>query len=126
MESFPPYLQGTEWDVILVDSPMGGGGTNPGPGRMKPIFWTSQLLAPNGHAFVHDAERDIERRFSERHLGDGLGRRKVMETTSTLKGGWRQLAYFPPHDAIEAERPYTRPRVQAGCVCGAVRCMCGI
>ena len=86
---------------------------------MKPIFWASQLLAPNGHAFVHDAERDIERRFSERHLGDGLGRRKIMEATSTLKGGWRQLAYFPPHDTaamqasseatVEAARPGTQP-----------------
>ena len=26
MHSFPAYLKDTEWDVILVDAPMGGGG----------------------------------------------------------------------------------------------------
>ena len=95
MESFPPFLRGTQWDVILVDAPAGGGGAD-NAGRMKPIFWASRLLARDGHVFVHDAERPIERRFGERYLAQGLGRERVEETESTLRGGWRVLAYYPP------------------------------
>ena len=67
MEGFPAALANTSWDVIVVDGPAGGGG--PGnPGRMKPIYWASQLVAPAGHVFVHDIPRPIELAFSRAYL----------------------------------------------------------
>lgn len=77
MEAFPSYLKGTKWDTILVDAPPGGGGID-NPGRMKPIYWASQLINPGGHIFVHDMERTIELRFSQRYLVELQGRTKSM------------------------------------------------
>eukprot|EP00940_MAST-03C_sp_MAST-3C-sp2_P000001 g1.t1 len=86
MESFPDYLVGTKWDTILVDAPTGGGGAD-NPGRMKSIYWASQLVTPEGHVFVHDIPRDIENQFSQKYLTDALGRpRKTIG----------DLAHFPP------------------------------
>eukprot|EP00940_MAST-03C_sp_MAST-3C-sp2_P000018 g18.t1 len=86
MESFPEYLLGTKWDTILVDAPTGGGGAD-NPGRMKSIFWASQLVTSEGHVFVHDIPRDIENQFSKKYLTEALGRpRKTVG----------DLAHFPP------------------------------
>jgi len=91
MESFPSFLNNTSWDVILVDSPMGGGGTD-NPGRMKSIFWASQLITQNGHIFVHDISRDIENRFSKRYLEQKLGRLRIVIG---------DLAYFAPANGTQ-------------------------
>lgn len=91
MESFPSFLNKTSWDVILVDSPMGGGGTD-NPGRMKTIFWASQLITQNGHVFVHDISRNIENQFSKRYLEQKLGRLRI------LIG---DLAYFAPANGTQ-------------------------
>lgn len=90
MEGFPLYLKNTQWDVILVDSPMGGGGHD-NPGRMKSIYWASRIISPKGHLFVHDIGRDIENQFSRVYIERGLGRKR--ETVA-------DLAYFPPEKKI--------------------------
>jgi uncharacterized protein (TIGR01627 family) len=105
MQSFPAYLKDTEWDVILVDAPMGGGGPN-NPGRMKSIYWASQIIRGDGHVFVHDAERAIESRFSKRYLEDNLGRKPSLVDRGTL-GGQRKLVYFAPAEMVAKQEVVT-------------------
>jgi hypothetical protein len=94
MESFPPYLHGTLWDVILVDAPRGYN-DHRNPGRMKSIYWASQLIKPGGHVFVHDIPREIEDQFSRVYLEEKLGR-----TRSTI----HDLAYFAPKTRDGAQK----------------------
>lgn len=68
----PQELKDVTWDVILVDSPMGWGGPD-NPGRMTPIAWATNFVAPRGHVFVHDVDREIEAVFSRRWVRDKLG-----------------------------------------------------
>lgn len=59
----PPELEGTEWDVIVVDAPFG---YNDGcPGRSVPLHWTRQLMSPSTHVFVDDYERPLERAYAD-------------------------------------------------------------
>ncbi len=64
----PEEIRARQWDVILVDGPAGYDDEQ--PGRMKSIYAASQLVAPGGCVFVHDAERRAEQAFSSRYLGD--------------------------------------------------------
>ena len=65
----------TKRDVILVDGPKGDPdnfrkyGWEP-PGRMQSIYAASKLAAPGGDVLVHDCERQVERSYSERYLGN--------------------------------------------------------
>ncbi|KAL2456111.1 Glucuronoxylan 4-O-methyltransferase 2 [Abeliophyllum distichum] len=65
-------LLNIEWDVIMVDAPVGS--YNRGPGRMNAIY-TAGLLAKNREdgetdVFVHDIERKVEDTFSRAFLCD--------------------------------------------------------
>ncbi|MFM1877058.1 MAG: hypothetical protein RL266_2795 [Bacteroidota bacterium] len=54
---FPGDVSKLNWDVVFVDAPTGWGeGTT---GRMKSIY-AGRKLAPKGHVFVHDCEREVE------------------------------------------------------------------
>ncbi len=64
--SLPESIVKTRWDVILIDGP--GGDRDGTPGRMKSIYMASLLVSPNGHVFVHDSEREIEREYGNRFL----------------------------------------------------------
>ena len=87
-EDIPDYLKDTKWDVILVDGPMGFGGSD-NPGRMKSIYWASKMVVPNGHVFVHDIERHIEHEFSRRYLEKDLGWKRF-----DIAGSRGDLAHF--------------------------------
>lgn len=65
-EGIPKSISKQKWDVILVDAPNGWDGSC--PGRMKSIYWASQLVAPGGNVFVHDCDREIERAYCDRIL----------------------------------------------------------
>jgi uncharacterized protein (TIGR01627 family) len=65
--SLPERIVHKEWDVILVDGPAGWNDED--PGRMKSIYMASRLVAPDGHVFVHDCNRQIEQVYCDRFLG---------------------------------------------------------
>ena len=64
----PVAVSSRLWDVVLVDGPAGYDDDQ--PGRMKSIYMASRLVAPGGCVFVHDCDRQIEREYAERFLGD--------------------------------------------------------
>ncbi len=72
----PSRINGTRWDVILVDGPSGDlpgyrkrYGVEP-PGRMCSIYMSSRLVNKNGYVFVHDCNRIVERVYADRYLFD--------------------------------------------------------
>ena len=58
------------WDVVLVDAPQGYKESPEQKGRMSSIFMSAKLVAENGRIFVHDAERDVEKAYSDKYLRD--------------------------------------------------------
>jgi len=70
----PQDVRQTRWDVVLVDAPNGFVIADEHPrlgpihGRMQSIFAASQLAAPNGYIFVHDAQREVENACCEKLL----------------------------------------------------------
>jgi glucuronoxylan 4-O-methyltransferase len=74
----PPSITNTAWDVILVDAPAGY--EDRSPGRMKSIYMASVLVKNGGDVFVHDAERDIEREYASKYMGDGEIAGKIRST----------------------------------------------
>lgn len=62
----PEMVEGTRWDVILVDAPTGWSDAT--PGRMKSIYLASRLVATDGDVFVHDCDREVERAYCDRFL----------------------------------------------------------
>jgi hypothetical protein len=70
IRSMPEWLRHTEWNVIIIDGPMGYLPEH--PGRLQPIAWASQLA--NEHSqevdvFVHDSDRLLERLAGLRFFG---------------------------------------------------------
>ena len=63
-----------QWDVVLVDAPNGFVFADEHPrlgpihGRMQSILAASQLVAPQGYVFVHDAQRKVENACCEKFL----------------------------------------------------------
>lgn len=68
--ALPENLENEKFDVILVDGPRGHRFTEDQPGRMSSIYMASQLVGRGGYVFVHDAEREVERTYSSRYLGE--------------------------------------------------------
>lgn len=66
----PEKVKNEKFDVILVDGPRGHRYTEDQPGRMSSIFMASRLVGRNGYVFVHDAEREVERTYSSKYLGE--------------------------------------------------------
>lgn len=64
--ALPPFVRKIQWDVILVDAPLGWGES--APGRMKSIAAASRLVRNDGDVFVHDCDRPVEKNFSEKYL----------------------------------------------------------
>ena len=78
----PEDIRETEWDLILVDAPLGHGPPTPGspwentpgrpfkgPGRMSSIYEASRLVKKNGHVIVDDMGRHVEFLYSMNFLG---------------------------------------------------------
>jgi len=68
--TLPGKIKNEQFDVILVDGPRGHRFTEDQPGRMSSIYMASRLVGGDGYVFVHDAEREVERSYSSRYLGE--------------------------------------------------------
>jgi hypothetical protein len=65
--TLPNDVEKEEWDVILVDAPVGR--YDQTPGRMKSIFLSSRLVKNSGDIFVHDCNREVEDIYCNKFLG---------------------------------------------------------
>jgi hypothetical protein len=59
--------------VIVVDAPAGYANHfeltgREAPGRMKSIYMASKLVNKGGFVFVHDCDREVERRYATEYL----------------------------------------------------------
>ncbi len=68
MLELPQEIAGTKWDAIFVDGPAGH--DDEAPGRMKSIFTASKIIKNGGDVFIHDAEREVEKNYAARYLGE--------------------------------------------------------
>lgn len=66
--NIPSHIFQTSWDIIIVDGPMGYSPQK--PGRMKSIYMASILAKKGGFVFVHDLEREVEKNFCHKYLGE--------------------------------------------------------
>jgi hypothetical protein len=79
----PDGLGDGEWDVILVDAPVGVHGGS--AGRMKSIYMASVLKAGSSDVFVHDCCREVEQAYCDRYL---LPENLVEEAGTLRHYGW--------------------------------------
>lgn len=63
----------TDWQIVIVDAPPGGGKN--APGRLQSIYEASRLCAPGGKVFVHDVCRDAEAQACHKILVEKMGMR---------------------------------------------------
>jgi len=63
----PEQVQGDEFDFVLVDAPMGYLPTH--PGREESIAMAAKLCRRDGIVFVHDYNREPERKYCRSYLG---------------------------------------------------------
>ncbi|KAL6498425.1 hypothetical protein OROHE_026693 [Orobanche hederae] len=80
LRDLPREVYETEWDLIMVDAPIGFRNSL-SPGRMK-VIYTAGLLAKNRRdgetdVFVHDINRAVEDRFSRGFLCEAYRREEV-------------------------------------------------
>ncbi|KAL3641475.1 hypothetical protein CASFOL_016443 [Castilleja foliolosa] len=80
IKNLPNEVYETEWDLIMVDAPMGYNHSL-SPGRMK-VIYTAGLLAKNKKngetdVFVHDVNRAIEDKFSSAFLCEAYRKEQV-------------------------------------------------
>ncbi len=74
--NLPQDLENINWDVILVDAPCGNWDPSASEsdfipaGRMSSIYSSSKLIKKGGDVFVHDNEREVERAYSTKYLGN--------------------------------------------------------
>ncbi len=71
----PQEIMQCQWDVVVVDGPVGNGnflrdGLPEPPGRMSSIYMASQLVKEGGFVLVHDCNRPIEKNYADRYLFD--------------------------------------------------------
>jgi hypothetical protein len=66
-KQLPPVVLNTDWDVIIVDAPLGC--CDVGPGRYQSIYTSWHLAREGTHIFVDDYEREIEQEFSQEVYG---------------------------------------------------------
>lgn len=59
----PVALRGSNWDVILVDAPIGLQPQH--PGRAVSIFWAAALAASASDIFIDDYDRKLEQIFAD-------------------------------------------------------------
>lgn len=78
----PQVLRQREWDVIIIDGPMGYAPQL--PGRSRPICWAKQLAKPSTHIFVDDYDRELERTYVDFLFPEkGAHRRLVISRPAT-------------------------------------------
>ena len=76
---FPAEVKENDWDVVIVDAPVGWYDSS--PGRMQSIFMSKQLAVAGGDIFVHDNDREIEQKYCDHFLR----REKLMSEVGLLR-----------------------------------------
>ncbi|CAA0809848.1 Glucuronoxylan 4-O-methyltransferase 3 [Striga hermonthica] len=81
LKDLPNEVYEAEWDLIMVDAPIGMPSLPESPGRMKAIY-TAGLMARNRkegetEVFVHDVDRHVEDSYSRTFLCEGYQRVEV-------------------------------------------------
>ena len=67
LNDLPETIRSENWDVIVVDAPLGC--CNAGPGRYQSIYESWRMATNHTHVFVDDYERKVEREFSQAVFG---------------------------------------------------------
>jgi len=68
MDTMPPEVARTDYDVVLIAGPKGHSQSS--PGRVSSILWAKRLLKKEGIIFLNDYERELEKEVSLRALGE--------------------------------------------------------
>lgn len=70
MLTLPAFMNDIVWDIIFVDGPAGYNDST--PGRMQSIYTASVLSekSENIDVFVHDCDREVEKVYCDRFLGN--------------------------------------------------------
>lgn len=70
MLTLPDEINNKNWDVVFIDGPMGS--NDIAPGRMQSIYTTSILSKKSNNidVFVHDCDREVEKTYCDRFLGN--------------------------------------------------------
>jgi hypothetical protein len=76
----PDFLEEEMWDVILIDGPRGYKPHH--PGRAIPICWSAMIRSKQTDIFIDDANRDLERIFSDILLKPGASNTIVVPRPS--------------------------------------------
>ncbi|MEM7015061.1 MAG: hypothetical protein AAF585_26680 [Verrucomicrobiota bacterium] len=82
MDDLDDEVRNTNWDVILVDAPMGFKPHH--PGRMQSIYTARQLAKENSHVYIDDCLRPVEWIYSNRFFGDT----QLVERLGLFKSVW--------------------------------------
>ena len=61
--NLPQEVTSKNWDVIFVDAPPGNKDTS--IGRMQSIYCAYTLASANTEIFVHDCDRDVEKKYTD-------------------------------------------------------------
>lgn len=79
----PQILRQREWDVIIIDGPMGYAPQL--PGRSLPICWATQLAKSSTHVFVDDYDRELERTYVDFLFPEKGPRRRLVISRPATK-----------------------------------------
>lgn len=66
--NLPSDIISEKWDLIIIDSPLGG--TDNCPGRMQSIYMASILNC--SHYLLHDCNRNVEKLYGKKYLKNKL------------------------------------------------------
>jgi hypothetical protein len=92
MAKVPLFLLERQWDVIVIDGPMGYAPNL--PGRALPICWARQICRRSTHIFVDDYDRKLERAYSDFLFKDRSSSRVVMPRPATSKVGASSMLWL--------------------------------
>ncbi len=90
--ALPSEVELTEWDIVMVDAPMGGGDSN--PGRWQSIYTAAHLWRPVGAlTVIDDCDRHIENTFGLLVFGEKHLKRR-MKRPSVSHAAANEQCYF--------------------------------
>jgi len=92
LNDLPDSIRGENWDVIVVDAPLGC--CNTGPARYQSIYESWRMATNHTHVFVDDYERKVEREFSQAVFGRAPD--SVVRRTKAASNANEQAHFGPP------------------------------
>lgn len=87
IEKYPvPYqlIKNAPYDIILIDAPVGS--HDGAPGRLLPVFWTSEFLAHTGSlVYIDDTDRPLEKYCVNKFFSGYTQKMRDVANAETLK-----------------------------------------